>query len=146
MRCLFISYTTIIRELKNGRITENDLNSGLFYLGCVRKHAMNPGANNEGSELMLFYKKEEDLENRKAAHALIVSALKKAEREKRIIWRKNIAVGQSYKVLNRLLVRHGYSGISFEFDGRRSNAASHYCYPGVVDRIKEASLDLKVVS
>ena len=43
-RKLFISFTGLMYALKAGRITDDDLASGLFAFGCTRGHAITPGA------------------------------------------------------------------------------------------------------
>lgn len=140
MRKLFVSFTTTLRALKDGSVTENDLDTAIFYFGCCREHALDPWKD-EANEILWFFR--DDVEKGRAIHARLVAAIEKAEVEKRIAWRTR-EERSSYKVLNSLLVANGFGGIAHEHDDRICNA--DYCYPGVEDRVKEAKLDLQVVT
>lgn len=148
MRKLFVSFTATMRHMRDGDILVKDLENGLFYFGCTRSHAFNPGAEGESNELEWQFK---DMSKAKAVHSILLDYLKKAEADGRCIWRE-AADMNSYADLNDLLVRNGYSynreggpAIIFEPDNRTENPWYAYCYPGVRDRVAEAAIPLEVV-
>ena len=135
MKNLFVSFTGTLRALKEGSVTESDLDSGLFYFGCTRKHATDPTVENE---LPWFFK---DPDQRRTVHERLIEALNKGESEGRVIWRDEQS-RLSYEQLNKLLEANGFTG--FSTDENRSTNGS-YCYPGVADRVKESNLPLCVI-
>ncbi|MDQ7815098.1 MAG: hypothetical protein RDU25_04825 [Patescibacteria group bacterium] len=140
MRHLFVSFTGTLGALKAGKVTESDLETGLFYFGCCREHAIDPWKEKEPcNEVLWFFR--DDVEKGREVHARLVTAIEKAEAEGRCMWRQQ-GEHQSYEALNRLLAVNGFDPISVDFDGFFSNS---YCYPGVVDRVKKAGLELEAV-
>ncbi len=138
MRKLFVSFTALLRALKEGLVTEGDLASGLFYFGCAREHALDPWKG-ETNEVHWYFK--DNPEQGRVVHGQIVAAILLGESDGRVIWRTRDS-RQSYEELNSLLVKHDVGSISCD-DFRATNGP--YCYPGVVDRVTEANLQLQVV-
>lgn len=171
-RKLFVSFTALLREMKNDRVTEKDLERGLFYFGCTRRHAFEPGTQGESNELMWIFK---DTDEAQATHQVLLKYVQKAEADGRCVWREADQMN-SYEQLNALLVKHGYSydrnkgpaiitdtkpeeridlveidpnhkrAIMYEPDNRTENPWYAYCYPGVRDRVEQAGLPLDVIS
>lgn len=171
-RKLFVSFTALLREMKNDRVTEKDLERGLFYFGCTRRHALEPGTQGESNELMWIFK---DTTEAQATHQVLLKYVLKAEKDGRCVWREADQMN-SYEQLNALLVKHGYSydrnkgpaiitetkpeeridlveidpnhkrAIMYEPDNRTDNPWYAYCYPGVRDRVAEAGIPLDVVA
>ena len=150
---LFVSCTGTLRAIRDGKVTESDLMTGLFHFGCSREHAMDPSG--KSNEVKWFFK--DDAEGLKV-HGMIVTALTKAESEGRALWQAeahaeleklealDYAMGRHvYLPLHNLLVRNGFAGISHKPDGRACNGHDCYCYPGVQDRVREANLALEVI-
>jgi hypothetical protein len=137
MRKLFVSFTGMIRAFIEGEVTEDDLVTGLFYLGCVRNHAINPWQDRTNEVLWYF---KDDQERARLVHDQIVVAITRGENEGRVNWRQPQALN-SYEELNVLLERNGVGRI--ELRSREINGP--YCYLGVVHRVKEAELQLEVV-
>ena len=147
-RKLFVSFTAALRHIKSGYITTEDLQTGLFYFGCTRSHAFEPGSQGESNELEWFFK---DKTEAFSVHQVLIMFLERAEQDGRCIWRQASEMN-SYEALNDLLVRNGYSydrgdgpAIIHEPDNRMENPWYAYCYPGVRDRVQEAAIPLEVV-
>ena len=148
-RKLFVSFTALLRAMRDDKVTEKDLERGLFYFGCTRSHAFEPGAKGESNELTWFF---EDMTEATATHQVLLKYVMKAEKDGRCIWREPNTMS-SYEQLNALLVKHGYSydrgggpAIVWESDDRTENPWYAYCYPGVRDRVAEAGIPLDVVA
>ena len=147
-RKLFVSFTALLRYMRDDKVTEKDLERGLFYFGCTRDHAFNPGHSGESNELPWIFK---DPTEAQATHQVLLKYVEKAEKEGRCIWREPHEMN-TYEQLNALLVKHGYShdraggpAILWEPDNRTENPWYAYCYPGVRDRVAEVQLALDVV-
>lgn len=148
MRKLFVSFTGTIRGLSKGTVTQQDLDTGIFYFGCAKIHACAPWKPDHGfvcNELTWFFKDEEgkfDADAAGVVHRALVAAIEKAESDGRVAWREN-GLSNTYGQLSELLAKNGFGPITGD-DGRACNGS--YCYPGVKDRIKEAGLPLDVIS
>src|SRR5208282_1806122 len=170
-RKLFVSFTALLKAMRDDKVTEKDLERGLFYFGCTRRHAFEPGAQGDSNELEWFFK---DATEATATHQVLLKYVEKAEKDGRCVWRE-ASQPNTYEQLNALLVKHGYSynrdkgpaiitearteaekyndaehkaiaiAIVFEYDNRTENP---YCYryPGVRDRVAEAGIPLDVVA
>lgn len=82
MSKIFASFTALLRETHDGRVTDNDLDQGYFAFGCTREHALEP-ENSQTNELRWFWKNPEA---GKVAHAKIVEKLLVAEKQNRVFW------------------------------------------------------------
>ena len=135
MRKLFVSFTSLMRLVTLGQVTAEDLRHGLFFFGCWREHALNPGAAGEPDERTWS-------EGRyAAAHPTIVEAVKRAESERRAAWHNGPRIVDSpWVVLDELLRDNGFSPLK-----PQSVLSCHYSYPGVRDAVTGQSLDLEVV-
>ena len=132
---LFVSFTALLGAIKAGVVTEEDLDTGLYYLGCGRSHAYNPwDGDPAGNDVAWCF--VDDVTKGREVHARLVAAFDKAERERRIIWEEN---SQSYAKLSEFLASHGVGSINTE------GASWQYNYPTVIARVKEAKLPLEVV-
>jgi len=134
MKPLVISFTGALYAIKSGRLSPGALDTALFYLGCIRDHALNPGANDEYNEVEML---SEDKNENRRVHGILVAALKKAEKEGRVEWR-TLKQPNTYGALNRLLVKNGFQQIEF-------GVQSHYNYPTVETAVQEQGLPLEVV-
>jgi len=148
-RKLFVSFTALLRNMRDDTVTEKDMERGLYYFGCTRDHAFNPGRSGEINELTWMFK---DTAEATATHQVLIKYVEKAEKDGRCVWRSS-DTPNTYEQLNALLVKHGYSynreggpAIIWEPDSRTENPSYMYCYPGVRDRVAEASLPLDVVA
>lgn len=81
MKQVILSFTGCLRELSNEFLTRESLNSALFFFGCTRDHAKNPGKDGATDEREWFSGGME-------YHKVLVSALLKAEAEGRCVWRE----------------------------------------------------------
>ena len=45
---LFISFSGVLKALRSGRVTAEDLEQGLFVFGRPRDHVFSPGSSGEG--------------------------------------------------------------------------------------------------
>lgn len=98
MSTLFLSFTTTLRLLTEGEITQASLDEGIFYLGCTKEYFFgNP------AEAGWFKEGESSL-------AILREALVRAEQEGRILWR---GTRNTWQELESLL-RH--TGINVKFD------------------------------
>lgn len=124
---LFISFSGLLSALSRNEVSDEDLQTGLFYFGCVRSHAF---------ELDERYR----LKNAVAAHEKLVQALTRAEEEGRCRWhRPEPGVWLApYSLLNELLVANGLSALPLQEDGAgRSFEEAHYGYPRVRELMEQ---------
>jgi hypothetical protein len=134
MKKLFVSFSSLLREVSAGAVTPADLQQGLFFFGCMREHALDPGAAGEADERHWNHGKYA------TAYPAIRDALLAAEADGRAAWHKvRKPVDGAWRVLDRLLEANGYSPL------QHCNTFSHYCYPGVRDLVAERGLALEVV-
>ena len=136
MSHLVISFTGALHQIKNGKLTALELSDSLFYFGCVRAHAFNPGADANTNELNFV---SEDPAEQQRIHKILTTALRKAEKKGRVAWR-SMRKGNTYKQLNALLKKNGYAPLSFEQYNQHM-----YNYPTVQQASEEQNLPLKVV-
>lgn len=135
MRKLFVSYTSLLREVSLGRVTDQDLQQGLFYFGCWRQHVMHPGEAGEADELTW--------NDGKHAHAypVIIKALVQAEADGRAAWHNDPERHVNpWQLLDELLGINGLSTLAVAHD-----VSCHYSYPGVHDAVAAKGLELQVV-
>lgn len=119
MKHLFISFTGTLNALCFKTISPEALETGLFYFGCTRDHAITPGAKGEGIESIVRCRKD--------LHQLLVQALLKAETEGRVAWRQNDQPN-SFAELNALLQANGVPAIDVDPQVRYSYpAVQHTC-------------------
>ena len=129
---LFLSFTALLHAIADDRVSTTDLDTGLFYFGCTRAHALNPGAHGEHDE-------RTSLKERGAvAHEKLLRALEKAEVENRCRWFKPEAVGRPYALLNELLRANGVPELTLPSDIEGLGERDGYAYPTVA-RMAEAS-------
>lgn len=138
-RKLVVSFTGLLYAIERGGITESDLDDALFYFGCTREHAMNPGANGETNELDWAVRKldlDEAEAKRQRIHGIVTRSLEKAEKDGRAAFRA-LNVGNSIEQLNGLLSENGFATLT-DTDG-------YYSYPYVEALIEVHGLPLEVV-
>ena len=127
---LFISFTGTLCALRSGQVGAADLDTGLFVFGCVRDHAITPGANGEYVE--------HDVRDRPDLHQQLVAALLKAETAGRVRWRALEQRNASFALVNELLVANGYKRLmADELYYTEAWMGRDYCYPAVVERSTE---------
>lgn len=133
MKKLFLSFSTLLREIANGRVNEEDLNQGLFMFGCTRGHAFAPGAKNETDERTWNNGKNA------AAHPVLVNALAQAEKEGRVAWLKDEdgrATRSHVTVFNELMAANHLPQL------QRTRGFANHSYPEWRDRIEEEGMPL----
>ena len=135
MKKLFVSYTSLLREITDGTVTHDDLYDGLFFFGCRREHAYNPGASGETDERTWQNGRYAE------AHPILVDALRVAEITGRAAWH-NVPKREfsPWSVLDDLLERNDIQPLKPKF-----NLFAHYGYPNVKDADAERGLPLHVV-
>ncbi|KKU48815.1 hypothetical protein A3E96_03705 [Candidatus Uhrbacteria bacterium RIFCSPHIGHO2_12_FULL_46_13] len=139
MRKLFVSFTGLLQEMVNGRVTKEDLADGIFSFGCMREHALRPWED-ETNEVEWIARDVGD-ERAKEIHAQIVEALWVAEAHGRAQYRTDES--NSYEKLNVLIVANGYPELPCSVEGLHDCGA--YSYSGVEDRVRALGLELEVV-
>jgi hypothetical protein len=136
MKKLFLSFSTLLSHIADGKVTQDELDTGLFLFGCVRSHALQPGAQGETDERT--WNKGKNAQG----HPTLVTALLKAEEEGRAGWiRPESGVRKEpFAVLNALLEKQGLPSVPQE-----PGDSTHHSYPLMADRIAAAGLPLQVV-
>lgn len=131
MKKLFLSYSALLTAITMDAVREEELDTGLYFFGCTRSHAFEPGANGE------FDERDHLGDAGLKAHAVLVKALKKAEEEGRCVWHRPDSVTrlEPFKLLSGLLQRNGQPPLPASSWAPQSY--EDYCYPGV-DRLLEA--------
>ena len=127
---LFLSFTGLLRAIAQEEVTQADLDAGLFYFGCARSHALNPGGAGEYDERINLAKGAQ-------AHEKLVRALERAESENRCRWLKPDNTSRSYSLLNELLCANGLPQLTLPPEVQELGEADGYGYPAV-RRIIEA--------
>ena len=135
MTKLFLSFTALIRGIVNDEISDLDLATGLFYLGCARAHAFAPWED-KSNELTWFAKGDTDLQA--IVHRKIVAALETAELEDRAAWRDETGDRNTFAGLNTLIERNELGSID-------PMPGSPYSYTAAQDRIDECGLEIDCV-
>ena len=79
---IFRSYTTLLLLLARGRVSQEDLDQGLYFFGCTREHALNPGKAGERDE------REGLGEAGMVAHRQLLEAVLAAEAQGRCRWHR----------------------------------------------------------
>ena len=137
MRKLFVSFTSALQLVAHGKISMEDLQTGLFMFGCTRDHAYNPGAAGEMDE------RTADTRYAKA-YPVVMQALQYAERNGRALWSRTVRTRLNpWEVLDRLLLTNGLHAVSDK--ANHDGLSSHYSYPGVRDAVAAHQMDLEVV-
>ncbi|GEM_PF-2748060 len=138
MTHIFISFLGALRALEEGRVDAKDLRYGLFYFGCSEEYAYNQKAQ-QGWVIEKIY-------------WILVTALKYAEGEGRVQWRKPqlqqkgdnphaITIGlreNTYGELNELMVRN-------DLQPMRYLPGDVYSFEGVEERLRSANSQLAVI-
>lgn len=153
---LFLSCTALIHQLFDGRVTEEDLDSGIFYLGCAREGVRPQMEQSLGYSIDIdggraarpFDYDSEDYHQamakgrKEATYAanrvreVLPAALARTELEGRLVWRPHPG-SNSYKQLNGLLFANGLNPI--EIKERRQFIRDDYNYPAVIKRMEVAN-------
>jgi len=124
---LFVSFTTLLGAIVRSEVTQEDLDTGLYFLGCVRSHAFEPGAEGETNERLWVRS------GGVAAHATLIAALERAATEGRCRWYRPEVLTRlpKYSTLNELLVANGLEAVA------QKDPFGDYCYPTVRDYLDE---------
>lgn len=136
MAKLILSFTSALFALKTGKLTSEDLETALFYFGCTRDHALNPGSKGETNELTWVSNDESE---QMRIHETLVQGVLKAENAGRIVWRTPDE-SNSFEALNSLLETNGFEQLSF-------NMFDHpeYNYPAVQMAVRDQGHPLQVI-
>lgn len=90
MRKLFTSFTGLLHNLAAGSVSQEDLDTALFFFGCARIHALAPWEPTEHgnvvNEITWAFKK--DMARGEKEHARLVDAILRAEHDGRVRWIK----------------------------------------------------------
>lgn len=100
---LFASFSGLLRALARNDISQDELDQGLYFFSCVRRHAFEPGFTGEFDERTSLG------ERGPAAHTQLVQALERAETEGRCAWYRP-TIGRRlnpYEQLSKLLQSRG---------------------------------------
>ncbi len=147
-RKLFLSFSGLLIAMREGSITQEDLNSGLFAFGCTREYALNPWKKDiriAVNNVEQVFKHDPDLGRK--VHGQIAAALLKAEPEGRATFRKVASLTRMYD-LELMLNRHGMSMVREDMDGFDLLMIKMLeRYPeSVIEAVKAAKLPLVVVT
>lgn len=126
---LFVSFTTLLGQIAANAVTQEELDTGLYYFGCIRSHAFAPGAEGEFDERVGLREKGGP------AHEKLVQALNKAEAEGRCSWHHpELGTRKApYTLLNELLVANGIGALPLKSEFE----PAHYSYPTVRELMAE---------
>lgn len=136
MKKLFLSFSTLLREVAHDRITAEDLQHGLFMFGCTRGHALNPGAKGETDERTWSNGRNA------VGHPTLVNALLAAEKDGRVAWLKDEtgrATQSHVTVFNELMAANGLPLLKHTED------FAHHSYPQWRERVKAEDMPLEPV-
>lgn len=130
---LFVSFTRLLHAIAAESVSQEDLNTGLYFFGCVRSHAFDPAADGAFDERTTLKEKGQP------AHEKLVEALRRAESEGRCRWYRPTANQNlpAYEELDFLLTANGPKALSTP--ERRLYAEQHYSYPSVRDYMLEVN-------
>ena len=148
-RKLFLTVDGLMIDMRPKRISEDgpitidikkeDLDDALFYFGCTRDEFFNFEKGGPIADQLKFLINGKGLAN----FRLIKNAVEKAEKEERVIWRKNREhkEGHSYDDLNTLLTKFNMPNIEQMPDQDREADFED----AIKDQIEELGLPLDVV-
>src|SRR5512134_1866567 len=105
MRMLFISFTGLLKAIRDEKIRPSDLRDGLFYFGCAREHLLEPTVETEAVDIF-----RHDFHAAFKAHLDIFREFIRAEGERRATSR-SARQRPSFEQLNWLLIHNGYPAI-----------------------------------
>ena len=136
MRKLFVSFTSLLALVADNKVTAEDMAEGLYFFGCTRRHAFQPGAQGETDERTWNRGKNA------VGYPVVREALRVAEGQRRVAWRHdaNYQRVDPYTALNDLLTDNGLSPIERPRPGEW--AAS---YPTIADAVAAKGIPLDVV-
>ena len=129
-RPLYLSFTNLMAALASGRVSDDDLVSGLFAFGCTRERALHPGKDGGYVDV--------DVRKYPYVHDRLRRALIRAEEEGRVAWAERPAY-MSYHLISDLFERWGYARIDRPEDRDRD-----YYRSVVAERVVEAGIDILV--
>ncbi len=117
---LFISFSGVLKALRSGRVTAEDLEQGLFVFGRPRDHVFSPGSSGEYVE--------DVVRERPELHELLLEALIRAEADGRVRWRSRES-NTTFELVDELLTANGYKPLA--------RGGRHYYYQAVEERSTE---------
>jgi hypothetical protein len=135
---LFLSFTGLLHAIARDAVSDEDLNTGLFYFGCMREHAYAPGSGGEFDERVSLKEKGAP------AHERLVQALAKAEAEGRCRWFRLEpgVIHAPYTLLNELFMANGVPELSFDAE---QDYVTDWRYPAVRDLVGAQLTSLEAV-
>jgi hypothetical protein len=133
---LFLSFSGLLHAIAHDEVSQADLDTGLFFFGCTRSHALNPGGAGEFDERT----KDEG----GASHEKLVRALERAELENRCRWHKPRAHFPPYSLLNELLCANGFPQLTLPPDIEELGEVEGYAYPAVARMVEAAGSPVEV--
>lgn len=144
---LFLSFSSMLRFLSENKITQEDLNTALFFFGCARTHALAPWEPvKDGSvcnEIEWFFK--EDMARGEKEHARLVEALFRAELEGRCVWKKHEDGSEPHPARDffELMKRNGIK--LDELDLSPNDRRYFLSYPGIEDLCRKHGLPVEAM-
>lgn len=129
MKKLLLSFTGTLQAMASGALSVENLQTALFFFGCARQHALQPGASGEVDERKWFAGAQE-------AHVHLVHALERAEKDSRCRWYRRTPGADLDPLveLNELLTRNGLQPVAdFEFDRNSLKQAVIEANPSELD-------------
>jgi hypothetical protein len=130
---LFLSFSGLLCAIVRNEVSQEELGTALFYFGCTRAHALNPGDVGEFDERITYR------ESGPIAQGTL-RALDKAELTGRCRGHRpddGIAL-PAYPLVDELLVADGVPTLTLR------TATPDYTYFGARDIVKEAGLPVEV--
>jgi hypothetical protein len=103
MRKLFLSFSGLINQLKEEKVSQEDLDQGIFYFGCTKGHVFGPYEETEAYSA-------DDPDSGRLIHEQIKEAVQKAESENRAAYRE-YGKRNNIDQLNTLLTAQGYEAL-----------------------------------
>ncbi len=133
MRKLFLSFTALLRLLSEDKVSFEDLRHGLFYFGCTRAHAYEPGSSGETDE------RQWSNGAYAVGHPMLVNMLRQAEIDGRADWRRTTDAPNRdpWEVLDDLLERNGHKRIK-----HARSLGWNAGYPAMADALAQAGIDV----
>lgn len=133
-RKLFVSFSGTVMALKLERVTVDDLDNGLFFFGCSRAHAIDPGAHGESVASIVRQNPE--------LHATLAGSVLFAESQGRVRWHKSDEgeILGGYELIDELLVANSCKPLVSHDEAwgdMSSCVPESYGYENVIKRSRE---------
>lgn len=140
-RTLFLSFSRLLRALKNNEVSFDSLEAGLFIMGPERVYALDPDKHGDRDQVAAIW--YDNLEEGRRVHGRLREALLRAENEGRVLWKEPGSFSQTWEQVDEFLLRHGYLPESnSEIEQRREGEACHIARLALWLQENEIQLDI----